>query len=110
MVDRISFEACLLHLRHELDDYGVRGKDESRTWDELVDRYDVALDEAARAAGIDVPGPSPSIGCRFTSDAREWLEAVLTARASAFAEWPMAGLHCTSCPVTTTEALSSLER
>jgi hypothetical protein len=80
MVDRTSLEACLLHLRHELDDYGVHGKDENRTWDELVDQYDAALEEAAQATGIDVPGPPRSIGRRFIRDAREWLEAALTAR------------------------------
>ena len=80
MVDRTSLEACLLHLRHELDDYGVHGEDENRTWDELVDQYDAALEDAAQATGIDVPGPPRSIGRRFTRDARERLEAALTAR------------------------------
>jgi hypothetical protein len=80
MVDRASVEVRLRHLRHDLDDYGVRGKDEDRTWDELVDLYDAALEEAATAAGIDPPGPPRSIGRRFTREARERLEAALTGR------------------------------
>jgi hypothetical protein len=80
MVDRAGVEAHLRHLRHELDNYGVLAKDENQTWDELVDHYDAALEEAATVTGIDPHGPPRSIGRRFTREARQRLEAALTAR------------------------------
>ncbi len=79
MVDWTSLEARLAHLRHQLDDYGVYGKDENRTCDQLIDHYYAALEGAAKVTGIDVPGPPRSIGRRFTGDARDWLEAAVTA-------------------------------
>jgi hypothetical protein len=79
MVDTASMGARLGHLRHQLDNHGVHGKDESRTWDDLVDLYGAAPEEAATATGIEPPGPPRSVGRRFTREAREQLEAALTA-------------------------------
>jgi hypothetical protein len=68
MADMASIGARLRHLRHELDTYGVHGKNQSGTWDELVDLYDEVLEDAANAAGIELPGRPRSSGRRFTQD------------------------------------------
>lgn len=80
MADTECIEARLRHLLRQLDDFGVRRKDTDRTWDELVDLYNHALEEAATLVGIDVPGAPTSMGRRFTRQAREEIEAALAVR------------------------------
>jgi hypothetical protein len=78
--DSASAEARLRDLRQRLDNYGVHRSGDNRSWGELVDLYDAALEDAAVRVGIAVPARPESIGRRFTRRQREQLEAVLATR------------------------------
>jgi hypothetical protein len=80
MADRASLGARLRHLRQQLDPFGVHRKGDHRSWDELVDLYDSAVEEAATATGIAVPDAPTSTGRRLTREAREQIEVALGAR------------------------------
>ena len=80
MSDHASPEARLRDLRRRLDGYGLHRSVDERSWDELVDLYDAALEDVAVQAGIVVPDRPASTRRRFTRRHREQLEAALTAQ------------------------------
>jgi hypothetical protein len=80
MSDSASAEVRLRDLRRRLDDYGLRRSVDDLSWDELIDLYDAALEEAATLAGIVVPERPGATRRRFSRRHREQLEAALTER------------------------------
>lgn len=69
----------LQELRRWLDDYGSTPDSRRKTWDELLDDYDVSLGAVAHAHGVEVPAGPTAIQRRFTRIQREELERALTA-------------------------------
>jgi hypothetical protein len=78
--DRASAEAQLRDLRQRLDDYGLHRSAGDRSWDELIDLYDAALEDTAALVGIVVPERPEHTRHRFTRRHREQLEAALATR------------------------------
>ena len=77
---RASVEARLRDLRQRLDDYGLHRSADDRSWDELVDLYDAALEDAAALEGLAVPRRPGVTRRRFTRHHREQLETALAER------------------------------
>lgn len=69
----------LQELRRWLDDYGSTPDSRRKSWDELLDDYDAALEAAAQAHGVEVPAAPTALQRRFTRTQREELEQALTA-------------------------------
>jgi hypothetical protein len=78
--DRASAQARLRDLRQRLDNYGLRRSIDDHSWDELVDLYDAAIEDAAALVGIVVPERPEYTRRRFTRRHREQLEAALAER------------------------------
>lgn len=73
-------QARLRDLRRRLDEYGLHRSVDDLSWDELIDLYDAALEDAATEVGIAVPGRPEATRRRFTRQHREQLEAALAER------------------------------
>lgn len=80
MTDRPSAQARLRDLRRRLDDYGLHRSADDLSWDELIDLYDAALEDAATLVGIVAPDRPEATRRRFTRRHREQLEAALAER------------------------------
>ena len=78
--DLAALQEHLRSLRQRLDDYGLRPTVEERSWDELVDLYHAALEDAATRVGIAAPDRPTAITRRFTRPQRERLEEALAER------------------------------